>query len=124
MIALTIPLRTVSEANRASSEHWRVRHKRAKSQRETARAFTLIQVGHLGTIYRKWPAVTLTVTLTRISPRVLDDDNLASSQKHVRDGVADALGIDDRDPRVTWDYAQEKGKPGFYGVRIEIRRAA
>lgn len=60
------------------------------------------------------------VTITRLSARELDSDNLESSQKAVRDGVADALGIDDRDPRVTWLYAQEKAKG--YAVRITITR--
>ena len=64
--------------------------------------------------------VSLVVTITRIGPRALDSDNLAASGKHVRDGVADALGVDDGDPRITWLYAQEKGP---YGVRIEIREA-
>jgi hypothetical protein len=69
------------------------------------------------------------VTLTRLAPsRGLDDDNLAASLKAVRDGVADALGLaEDRDPRVTWRYAQANGRavlglPSGYGVRIEIER--
>lgn len=122
MISLTIPLRTVSEAN--AHTHWRTRQKRAKGQRTAAglvvaAASADFTVRDLNALRKR----QLTVTLTRIAPRALDSDNLAGSQKHVRDGVADALGIDDRDPRVTWAYAQEKGKPGFYGVRIEIRRA-
>lgn len=116
MITVTIPLKTVSEANR--HEHWRARQKRAKGQRECARAYTLVHIGHLGTIFRHVPP--LIVTITRLSARELDSDNLASSQKAVRDGVADALGIDDRDPRVTWIYAQEKAKG--YAVRITISR--
>lgn len=50
----------------------------------------------------------LTVTITRFGPRLFDDDNLAYSAKSVRDGVAEWLGIDDRDPRIYWDYRQEK----------------
>jgi hypothetical protein len=37
--------------------------------------------------------------------------------------VADALGIDDRDPRVTWRYDQRRGKRGQYAVEITIIRA-
>jgi len=44
--------------------------------------------------------------------------------KHPRDAIAEALGIDDRDPRVLWEYAQERGGVGVYGVRVEIRRRA
>lgn len=122
MISVTIPLRTVSEANR--HEHWRARQKRAKGQRTVAelvvRAQGRIVTKGFGLFFTDIIVKPLTVTITRLSPRQLDSDNLASSQKHVRDGVADALGIDDRDPRVTWLYAQEKAKT--YGVRIEIRR--
>ena len=63
---------------------------------------------------------TVAITLTRIAPRVLDTDNLASAMKAVRDGVADALGVDDGSSRLTWRYAQEKGKTREYAVRVEI----
>lgn len=63
----------------------------------------------------------LIVTLTRVGPRTLDTDNLAGALKGVRDGVADALGIDDGDPRITWCYDQRKGT---YGVQIDVRMVA
>jgi hypothetical protein len=68
--------------------------------------------------------------LVRVAPRSLDShDNLRSAMKGAVDGVADALGVDDRDPRVTWSYAQErppKGAPKAerYGLRIELRASA
>lgn len=62
------------------------------------------------------------VLLSRISPRPLDDDdNLRGALKAVRDGVADALGIDDRDARVTWEHAQRRGAPKTHQVEIVIR---
>ncbi len=64
---------------------------------------------------------TVVVALTRIAPRDLDTDNLASGLKAVRDGVADALGVDDGSSRIEWRYAQERGRPGEYAVRVEIR---
>lgn len=63
---------------------------------------------------------TVAITLTRIAPRALDTDNLASGLKAIRDGVADALGVDDGSSRIQWRYAQERGKPGEYAVRVEI----
>lgn len=60
------------------------------------------------------------ITLTRIAPRSLDTDNLASALKAVRDGAADALGVDDGSGRIEWRYAHERGKPGEYGVYVEI----
>jgi len=90
-------------------EHWRARAKRVKSERGTAallcRALEPTQ----------WP---VTVLLTRIGPRKLDSDNVAGCLKAVRDGVADALGVDDGDESmVTWQYAQARGP---YGVRVEL----
>ena len=60
------------------------------------------------------------ITITRIGPRKLDSDNLAGSAKHVRDGVADWLGIDDGDERLTWEYAQRSGGAGVYACEIVI----
>ncbi len=118
MIALTLTLaiRTVSEAN--AHEHWRLRQKRAKAQRSTAGVVVLAALREPG---RPRVAPPCTVTLTRLAPsNGLDTDNLAGSQKHVRDGIADALGIDDRNPAVTWLYDQQRGP---WGVRICIERA-
>ncbi len=58
----------------------------------------------------------LVCTLTRIG-RKLDDDNLASAFKAVRDQVAAELGVDDGSDAVAWRYAQERGPAG---IRIEI----
>jgi hypothetical protein len=66
------------------------------------------------------PALPCTIKITRIAPRALDDDNLAGSHKHVRDGIADWLGVNDRDPRVKYEYAQRKGKQKEYAGQIEI----
>lgn len=105
------PLKTVSTLNRR--EHWANRARRAKSERMAMFMVTP-------------PGITppCRVTLTRIAPRALDDDNLAASFKSVRDGIADRLGINDRDPRVVWAYKQERGEPKEYKVRAEIEEAA
>jgi hypothetical protein len=66
------------------------------------------------------PAPPLTIVITRIGPRELDTDNLCGSAKHVRDGVADWLGVNDRSKLLTWQYEQEYGGKGVYGVKIRI----
>jgi hypothetical protein len=68
------------------------------------------------------PNQTAAVTLTRIAPRPLDLDNLAMSQKGVRDELAVVLGLpDDRDGYwVTWRYGQRRGEPKQYAVEVEI----
>lgn len=63
------------------------------------------------------PKPPLVVLITRIGPRKLDDDNLASACKYVRDEIARIIGLDDGSPLYTWQYAQRTGK---YGVDIEI----
>lgn len=104
---LEIPLRLPSAAN--LREHWATRARRARAQR---RAIALA-----------WPKngcikpFPLEVVLTRIAPRELDDDNLASAFKTVRDEVAAQLGVDDRDARVKWRCEQ---LPGPYAIRIAI----
>jgi len=110
---VTLPLRLVTLENQR--EHWAKKAKRAKEQRGLAvlalGGCLLIPPGH----YRGWQ-----VTLTRIAPRELDPGNFHASFKHVQDGVADWLGIDDGSKVIQWLYEQEKGRPREYAVRIHI----
>lgn len=107
MISATLRILAPSTAN--LREHWSRRAKRAKNQREAARgalacyARELRALAALGGVIR--------VELVRVSPRKLDSDNLQGALKAIRDGVADALGIDDGSPRYRWGYAQRKGSP-------------
>jgi len=103
-----LPIQTVSESN--GRDHWRVKAKRAKRQRHAARLLTP---------QADLPAV---VRLTRLSRSRLDDDNLRGALKAVRDGVADAFGIQDNDPRLAWEYAQApRGNQLQGSVMVEIR---
>lgn len=109
---IRIPLRTVSGMN--VREHFRVRAKRVKAERQ---AVALV----LGP--QKKPALPIVVTLTRIAPsNGLDpDDNLPSAFKAVRDEIAAWLGVDDKDrATVRYEYEQERGP---WGIRIEWRDA-
>lgn len=66
-------------------------------------------------------AARLVITLTRIAPGTLDrEDNLTAGFKAVRDGIADALGLDDRDGRLRWHYEQVKRGPKVYGVLVQL----
>jgi hypothetical protein len=106
VISILLPIHTGLGLNERT--HWAARARKVKAERQAA---------YLVTPRAELPC---TVTLTRLSAGELDDDNVRGSLKGVRDGVADRLGVDDRDPRVTWNYAQEKVKRGTHGVRIEI----
>lgn len=113
-MVVLVPIITVSEINR--HEHWRRSHERHEAQKFRTR-FAFSQ----GFEAPKFPVI---ITLTRISPRKLDDDNLRPALKWVRDTVADILipglkpGRADDDMRISWQYAQEKSKT--HGVRVAI----
>ena len=60
------------------------------------------------------------VTLVRIAPGTLDDDNVRGALKAVRDEVAAWIDRDDRDKTLRFDYGQESHGADVYRVRIEI----
>ncbi len=107
---LYLPIATISEAN--GRQHWAVKARRVKIHRQQA---------YLLTQALKSLRLPATIKLVRVSPRILDGDNLQSALKATRDGIADRLGIDDRDPRVTWQYGQRQGNPKQKGVEVEAR---
>jgi hypothetical protein len=111
---MILPIRTVSESN--GREHWAKKAKRVKCHRTAAHLAVFATAARGRTL-------PVNVTLTRIAPRALDDDNLRGALKAVRDGVSDALGVDDRDPRVTWLYSQKRGRAREYAVAIDIVRS-
>jgi hypothetical protein len=105
-----LPIKAVSENNRRG--HWRIHHQRHKEQRGIGRIWA-------GSLTVKFP---LRVTFTRLAPRPLDDDNNVGSMKHIRDGLADGFGVNDRSKEYTFVYQQERAKE--YGVRIEVEELA
>jgi hypothetical protein len=85
-------------------EHFRVKAARKASVRAVVAA-------HLAawTRTRRTLEGPLVVTITRVAPALIrDDDNLVSCGKHVRDEVAAWLGLDDSDARVRWVVAQRR----------------
>ena len=112
---ITIPLKTWSEAN--TRVHWGTRACRAGKQRGTARLYVAAEMASATADTPTLNGARIVITLTRIAPRKLDSDNLCGALKAVRDGIADALGINDGSERVEWKYSQE---PGRHAVRIEI----
>lgn len=109
-----LPIKTVGGLN--ARENWRTRAGRVKRERYWA----LMYAKQLLKLYFGEPRTFHIVTLTRLSSGTLDSDNLQGSLKAIRDGVADAIGMPDNDPRIEWQYAQEKCKRGDFGVKIEI----
>jgi hypothetical protein len=113
LVWIAVPVRTVSEGN--SREHFRVvrarkvAQRRALSEALTVAGERVVEVAESG---GPW-----CVRLTRQSPAVLDDDNLTSALKAIRDTVAAALHVSDGDARIAWTYAQIKG---VAAVMVEI----
>lgn len=117
-----IPLKLPSLGNASSSSSRMAQSSLKKKQRETVAR----DLGYL----LKRPALPVVVFVERISKCGLDaHDNLRHSLKAVVDGIADWLGINDRDRRVFWDYGQVTGRarseqqrrPGYQAARITIR---
>ncbi len=116
-----LPIDTISEAN--THDHWRKKDSRRK-----------VQCSHIDLAFQQSkPTIPLpcVVRMTRIAPRALDDDNIRSAFKGIRDRISFYLtgkdrGRGDSDPGITWIYAQEKGhvltalSKKVRGVKIEF----
>lgn len=108
-------------------EHFFARQKRVKAQRlTTALALRANRVAHQ--IEDKHGKVKagerLVVALVRVSPRLLDDDNLAGAFKAIRDEIAKYFGVNDGDrSRIRFEYAQVKGKPSAVQIGFAVERA-
>ena len=116
---ITLPLRVYSPLN-GSRGHWAADARRRKKQRHIASWACGGPLEEYRAGLAKGYIASVAVALTRIATRKLDDDNNVAGFKHIRDGVAEALGVDDGDERLTWTYSQERGKPKDYAVRIVV----
>jgi hypothetical protein len=106
-----VPIKTHS-SNELHRMHWRKYARIVKAQREAVR---VCMVGNVG------PALPIRIHLKRIAPGTLDShDNLRGALKAVADEVCAVRGIKDDDPRVTFEYSQERKGKGNYAVWIEI----
>lgn len=113
--AVVYPYRLQSAPN--LREHHHAKAARVRAERQAA---TLALKVTLANSNVRPPCV---VTMTRVAPRTLDDDNVRGAFKATRDAVAALLGLDDRDERIAWRYGQRKGAPKMYAVEIRVERA-
>lgn len=100
-----LPLK--AQTNQNARLHPMARHRLTKREREL--------VGTFLPKHRLRPL--LRITLVRIGPVELDDDNLQGSLKGTRDGIAAVLAIDDGSKLVEWKYDQA---PGLHAVRVIV----
>ena len=95
----------------------RRRHQQAKDERTAAHFYAMAYTAARDFKGRPW-RVTL-IRVYRPPKRKFAGDNLQTAFKHIRDGIADGLGVNDEDESmVTWEYAQEKGARNE--IRVEI----
>ncbi len=94
---IRLPLYLPSTAN-ARYAHWSQRNKIMRAIRASTKCIT-------NTLHPRPQLDGLKVFIVRIG-RELDTDNLWTACKPVRDGIADSLGINDRDKRVLWNVTQ------------------
>lgn len=106
-VTLSLPMRLKNPLN-GSQAGWRAAARARKEQRGIVSAI-------LGRV--KMPELPLSIVLTRIGPVAMDFCGLVASLKSVEDGCADAIGVDDGDKRLRFNYHPEIGE---YGVRIHI----
>lgn len=127
-ITWELPIKTVSESN--CCEHWTKKAKRHKQQQYFIWLLFNSEETHI--------ELPCTVKMIRLGPKYLDaEDNLPMAFKWIKDEISECLipekrksfinkkgkiqqikGRADSDPRIKWEYGQEKAKT--LGIRIEI----
>lgn len=135
VVSFEVPLRVVNCSN--AHEHHMVRARRVKATRQEF--VTWARMNHLLPFVKfhapkpprtyavaRWDppfALPLVITMTRLAPRRFDDDGAVASMKPIRDQLAELLGINDNDSRVTWVVKQEAQRTGAQpSVRITLER--
>jgi hypothetical protein len=117
-ISVTLPIHVVSVAN--VREHHMRKAARTADHRGTVKLALwakLLELRNLlGHGYADGDHVR--VVLVRQGKKKLDGDNLQAALKACRDGVADALGVEDNDPRITWEYDQAPAGPHAVHVAV------
>ena len=61
------------------------------------------------------------VCIVSVRLGILDRDNLTGGAKHLRDRIAESLGLDDRDDQIVWEYGQVQTR-GRRGTMVRIER--
>lgn len=103
--------------NAKRRKHWRAYQPYIKADRATGSALTCVALPLWAkkAIAAVEGKIALTVTFYPPDNRRRDDDGMISAFKHMRDGIADALGVDDHRFRPAYVFA-DAAKPG----RVEV----
>jgi hypothetical protein len=124
-VAFTIPIRTKNPLN-LSTGNTRlaaiIRTRQRHMHRDAARACTLAAMRTIGLTAEQ--LVPCIVDLIRVSSGKMDGDGLQASFKGIRDGIADALCVNDGGPFVVWRYGTKRCPQKHHCVEVVIARAA
>lgn len=129
-LVVEIPMTPPRELSPNARVHWAARARQAKALREAAYWATVSCRGNpafdaLAGAERI--ALDLTVRWEKGRKRTQDDDNVWASFKNGRDGIAEALGIDDRRLVIRGLTQERAGKDdagGYVLVALETLEAA
>jgi hypothetical protein len=124
VISITLPLRLTNPLNNAQGFSKGAVFKKSRERKAKRGAARMCTATHAREV-KGWLAAgqRVEVTITRVSPRAFDSDGAVASAKSIRDGIADALGVNDNDARIEWKVTQQRGQPREYAVRITIEKA-
>lgn len=115
---LYVPVELVSEANQR--EHWAVKSKRKKRQRELVRLYWKLA----GAPMIEPPVKMKLIRLHTSRRKIRDFDNLVGSFKAVIDEMAELLGVDDstiRWPELRTEAFSQR-QAAAMGCRIEVEQ--
>ena len=115
IIHLPYPPKVLSPNSRV---HWAQKARVAKMYRAECRLLTRQAFGAKGSPRFDEGEIAISITFTPPDRRARDDDNLIASFKSGRDGVADALGINDCRFVTTTRVSRDPVKGG--SVQVEI----
>lgn len=116
MIRFVVPVETPNPLNGSQglTRGAMIAKSRRRKKQRSAAAFAALASG-AGRLHLLHKA-----TLTRHSSGTLDGDGLQAALKSVRDGIADALKVNDGSNSFAWAYEQSKCKRGVSFVVVEI----
>jgi hypothetical protein len=119
VIDLSLPIRTRNPLNGQTGNSRRAAAIRTK-QRAHVRGIVRLAVS--AALRSSGLRLPCSVRLTRVSAGKLDPwDGLPAALKAVVDGVSDAFGVRDDDPRLQWEKPEQRQcNRGTYGVDVRI----
>ena len=103
--------------NRAKGTHWTVTHKAKSLYRDNSAWLTKGQLKNWTPTQQQ---IKLTVTFITPDKRHRDADNCLAAAKAGLDGMADALGVNDKQFQPIIIFREHGGKPGKMTVDIDV----